>query len=287
MNGGFAMRGKLNTVKNLAWALAIGVTLLALLLGLLFAAFARYGGEMERPQVQLGALHSASEASVPETAAGAPVQVATGALVTLAETRDAGQGYIDSLTFLCDSATVGLRDYGLLSDGLATTQVWGSQSGTLPVSQLADCVIRYPNDGSEISPANAAMVSKPSILVISVGQDGLAGVDQQSFVQNYEALIQSIRDASPGTIIVCCSITNLGPGYAGSDGLTRDGISWANDWIQQVCRDTGAYFCDVASAMRDSTNVVEAGFLSANGKTLNSAGLNTWLGFLRTHAVEN
>ena len=280
------MRGKLNTVKNLAWALAIVVTLLALLLGLLFAAFSRYGGEMERPQVQLGTLRSESAPSAAETAPDAPVQSATGQLVTLSETKDAGQGYIDSLIFLCDSATIGLRDYGLLSEGQATTQVWGTQSGSLPVSELDSSTIRYPGDGSEISPANAAMVSKPAILVISVGQDGLANVDQQTFVQNYEALVQSIRAASPGTIIVCCSVTNLGPAYAGSDGLTRDGISWANDWIQQVCRDTGAYFCEVAGAMRDSTNVLDASYTSANGKTLNSAGLNTWLGYLRTHAVQ-
>ncbi len=280
------MRGKLNTVKNLAWALAIVVSLLALLLGLLFAAFSRYGGEMERPQVQLGALRSESVAGEEASAPAAPVQTATGQLITLAETRDAGQGYIDSLTFLCDSATIGLRDYGLLSDGLATAQVWGTQSGSLPAAELSSCMIRYPGDGSEISPANAAMIAKPSILVISVGQDGLAYVLHDGFIEQYEAPIRSIRAASPGTIIVCCSVTNLGPTYVGSDGLTRDGISWANDWIQQVCKDTGAYFCDVAGAMRDSTNVVDEGYLSANGKTLNSAGLNAWLGFLRTHAVE-
>ena len=280
------MRGKLNTIKNLAWALAIGVALLALLLGLLFAAFSRYDGEMERPQVQLGEHRVEAGGTAATPAPDAPAQVATGQLITLAETKDAGQGYIDSLLFLCDSATIGLRDYGLLSDGLATTQVWGSQSGSLPVSTFADCLIRYPSDASQISPANAAMVSKPSILVISIGQDGLAEVDQQTFIQNYEALVNSIREASPGTILVCCSITNLGPNYAGGDGLTRDGISWANDWIQQVCKDTGAYFCDVSSAMRDSTNVLDSSYTSANGKTLNSAGLNAWLGYIRTHAVQ-
>lgn len=282
------MHGKLNTIKNLAWALAIGVTLLALLLGLLFAAFTRYGGEMERPQVQLGAqqLESTAESTGPATAEETPVQTATGTLITLPETQDAGQEYLDSLTFLCDSATIGLRDYGLLSQGLATTQVWGTQSGSLPASSFADCVIRYPGDGSQISPGDAAMIAKPAILVISIGQDGLAEVDQLRFTENYEALIRQIRASSPGTIIVCCSITTLGPSYTGTDGLTRDGISWANDWIQQVCKDTGAYFCDVSNAMRDSTNVMEENLLSANGKTLNSAGLHAWLDYIRTHAVE-
>lgn len=279
------MQGKLNTIKNLAWALAIGVVLLALLLGLLFAAFSRYSGPLERPQVQLGELASGEE-TYSATAPAEAVQTQIGQLITLEESRDAGQAYIDSLTFLCDSATIGLRDYGVLTDGLATTQVWGTASGSLPDAELGEFLIRYPGDGSEISPADAAMITKPAILVISVGQDGLMDVDRNTFIANYDTLIRSIRQTSPGTIIVCCSITSVGPDYRGPDSLTTDAISWANDWVQQVCMDTGAYFCDVAHDMRDSTNVLDSSYASANNKTLNSAGLNAWLGYLRTHPVK-
>ena len=277
------MQGKLTTIKNLGWALAVMVTLLALLLGLLFAAFSRYDGEMERPTVHLGATPLVGGESGEGTVA--PVQTATGELITLAETSDAGEGYIDSLTFLCDSTTIGLRDNGLLKGGISTTQVWGGVSGSLPVGTLANCLIYYPNDGSSISPADAAMIAKPKILVIAVGQDGLMEVDQQGFTENYEALIRSIRERSPGTVIVCCSIPFVGAGYSGPDGLTPDAIAWANDWVQQVCRDTGAYFCDVANAMRDSTNVLLSGYASSNNKSLNTAGLSFFLQYLRTHAV--
>ena len=280
------MRGKLNTIKNVAWALAIGVTLLALLLGLLYAAFTRYGGEMERPQVQLGALKSDSADPAASAAPDAPVQTATGELITLAETKDAGEGYIDSLTFLCDSATIGLRDYGILSGGIATTQVWGSNSGSLPIGTIPDALIKYPGDGSQINAIDAAMIAKPKILVISIGQDGLMGVDKETFIANYESLVMGIREKSPGTYIVCCSVTSVGANYAGADGLTRDAINWANDYIQQVCIDTGAYFCDVAHDMRDSTSVLEGSYASSNGKTLNTAGLNAFLQYLRTHMVE-
>ena len=65
-----------------------------------------------------------------------------------------------------------------------------------------------------------------------------------------------------------------------------DAINWANDYIQEVCIDTGAYFCDVAHDMRDSTSVLESSYASSNGKTLNTAGLNAFLQYLRTHMVE-
>ena len=277
------MQGKLNTYKNFAWALAIGVALFALLLGLLFTAFARYGGDWERPKIQLGEAAAATVDVDGVIVGGEAVQARTGSLITLPETADGGQGYIDSLTFLCDSTTIGLRDYGILSDGLATTQVWGSVSGSLPIGTLPDALIKYPGDGSQINAMDAAMIAKPHILVISVGQDGLMNVDKDSFIAKYEALINGIREKSPHTYIVCCSITTVGPDYAGSDGLTRDAISWANDYIQQVCIDTGAYFADVAREMRDSTNVLNSSYASANGKTLNSSGLNVFLQYLGTH----
>ena len=282
------MQGKLTTIKNLAWALAIVVTLLALLLGLLFAAFSRYDGEMERPTVQLGAAKTASGTAQGSDPADpdAPVQSSTGRLIRLGETADAGQAYIDSLTFLCDSTTAGLLEYSMLSGGSASTQVWCGETGSLPVGTLANCLIKYPNDGSVISPAEAAMVSKPGILMLCIGQDGLMDVDQEGFVANYEALIRSIQAASPKTVIVCCSIPFVGAGYSGTDGLTPDAISWANDWVQQVCIETGVYFCDVANAMRDSTNVLTSGFTTANNKTLNRAGLSFYLQYLRTHAVQ-
>ena len=279
------MQGKWNTYKNFGWALAIGVALFALLLGLLFTAFTRYGGELDRPKIQLGEV----SAAVPEAGAvpeADTVQDRTGRLVTLAGTADGGQGYIDSLTFLCDSATIGLRDYGILSGGIATTQVWGSNSGSLPIGTIPDALIKYPGDGSQINAIDAAMIAKPKILVISIGQDGLMGVDKETFIANYESLVMGIREKSPGTYIVCCSVTSVGANYAGADGLTRDAINWANDYIQEVCIDTGAYFCDVAHDMRDSTSVLDGSYAPSNGKTLNTAGLNAFLQYLRTHMVE-
>ena len=279
------MQGKWNTYKDFGWALAIGVALFALLLGLLFTAFTRYGGELDRPKIQLGEV----SAAVPEAGAvpeADTVQDRTGRLVTLAGTADGGQGYIDSLTFLCDSATIGLRDYGILSGGIATTQVWGSNSGSLPIGTIPDALIKYPGDGSQINAIDAAMIAKPKILVISIGQDGLMGVDKETFIANYESLVMGIREKSPGTYIVCCSVTSVGANYAGADGLTRDAINWANDYIQEGCIDTGAYFCDVAHDMRDSTSVLDGSYASSNGKTLNTAGLNAFLQYLRTHMVE-
>ena len=183
------MRGRLTAIKNIAWALAIVLCLLAVFIGLLFAAFTRNSGEQFRGGVKLGSKPVQTESV--DAAATRPAQMSDGSLQTLPETEDAGQAYIDSLTFLCDSPWIGLKSYAMLSGGESTTQVWTSPSGVMAVADIADSRIVFPNDGSIVTAANAAMILQPPILVIALGNDGIANIDQFDFIDRYEALIKA------------------------------------------------------------------------------------------------
>ena len=282
------MNGKLSNIKNTAWAIAIVVSLVLLLVALGFAAFTRHPGELERPTVLMGEAAEKRDAALAEKKAAeekAEQAAGPGEVYLLGESGDAGQAYIDSLTFLCDSALIGLRDYGLLREGTATTQVWGSSAGNIPASQLGSFKIRFPGDGSEISPTDAAMIAKPSILVISLGTDGLADSSETQFISDFEALIRGVQEASPYTTVVVCTITSVTISYSGSDGLEFTLVNRANEWLARICADTGAYLVDAASAVSDSNGSLLTEYASANGKTLNSAGLNQILMYLRNHAL--
>ena len=74
-----------------------------------------------------------------ETATDAPVSS-----VLLPETEDAGQEYIDKLTFLGDSTTYGLKFYEVLTGGKNTTQVWTPANGTLTLYNYAKATIVFP-----------------------------------------------------------------------------------------------------------------------------------------------
>ena len=277
------MNGKLTVYKNIAWAASIIICLVALFVGLVVAAFTRYGGEKERDDIVLGETTPAVQLGPITVGRGEndPIDV----FEPVPESEDGGQAYIDSLTFLLDSAAIGLRDYGLLSGGLENQQVWGSDAGNIPVADLAELSIRYPVDGSIISVGNAAMIAKPSRLVISVGSDGLSQVTKEEFIAAYEALIRSIRENSPDTQILCCSLSSVVPDYDASDGLSSSLVGEANEWIQTVCQETGCPYLDTGSVVRDSSGSLMSEFASANGKTLNSAGLNKILMYLRTHVA--
>lgn len=278
------MGGKLNGLKNIIWAFSIVLCLVAVLVGLIFAAASKYDGEQQRGDIMLGEVaESGTEAD--GEAEPLPALTGDGMLHELAETADTGQDYLDSLTFLCDSIWLGLRDYGMLSGGMATTQVWASSAGNIPAGSLSSFNIVFPDDGSELSPADAAMVKKPGKLVISLGMDSLANVTQDSFISGYCALINSIHAASPDTVIICCGLSSVTVDYPGIDGLTVDMVLSANEWIQQVCIDTGAYYADPADNLRDSSGSLMSEYASANGKALNSEALSAILSYLSTHAA--
>ena len=275
------MTGKWNELKNMAWALAIIVCLLALAVAFVIASVNRYSGDTMAQNTELKSETVANSSNVVELTAGE----GGGALLTLPETNDAGQEYIDKLTFICDSSFVGVRDYGLLSGGTGTYQVWATETGSLPIGSIMEKKIIYPSDKSEITISDAAMIAKPPVLVLCVGQDGLNNVDEAGFKNSYTNLVQTLKTVSPDSIIICCSITSVLNNYTGADNLTTIMISDANDWIKDVCANQGVYFAESGKAVGDGTGSVLSSYLSNNGKTLNSSGINEILEYLRRHAL--
>ena len=275
------MKSRTTAIKNIAWALAIVLCLLAVFVGLLFAAFTRNKGEQFRGGVPLGAQSTTEEKKKDSR----PAPVGDGSLMTLPETKDAGEAYIDSLYFLVDSTTIGLRDYGLLTrNGAPTTHVWSTPTGVLAVADIDTSRIVYPNDGSIISAANAAMIDQPHVLVVSLGNDGIANIDQFDFIQKYEKLITDLRAASPQTWILVLPLTSVTIDYSNNDGLTPARCSEANAWIQNLCKGIGVIYCDAVSAVQKDGVLLQE-YANADGRTLNSAGISQILQYLRYHAV--
>lgn len=270
------MFDRLTGLKNILWAIGIVLCLILLFVGLIFSALSPYHGPSDPRTPDLNAAREQnSSADVSALSFAEP----DGELHELLSTRDAGEDYIRSSVFLTDSIMISLRDQSLTGG-----DVWSSESGSLPMGSISTWNILY-SDGSKISPADACMIAKPAKLFIAIGSDGLAKVSKDEFITGYKNLILSILRASPDTKIVCCSVSPVADGYAALDDLSNDLLTDANDWIREVCRDTGVYFADTASAVRSGSDLTPK-YAAANNKSLNTAGLQAVLGYLRTHAIE-
>ncbi len=267
-------------LKDLLWAAAIGLAVFALLIGLISVSFIAYHGDRGYPAMSLR--REKQEDAAQQTPA--PVKNSTGlqadgTLHPLAETKDAGQSYLDSLSLVCDSSFSSLR-------GAAVTEaaVWSSDTGSLPMGETASWLIRY-TDGSALNVSSAALTAKPAVLILAVGNDGSAAMSKDAFIDGYKTLIRNIAAVSPKTKIVCLSACSVTASYAGSDGMSKDKAAELNGWIKTVCIDTGAYYGDLSGVLQQDGYLRDE-FADGSGRALNSAGLRELLNYLSCHSLD-
>ncbi len=269
------MFDKVTGLKNILWAIGIVVCLVALFVGCVMAAVSPYHGEADPRTPDLNAVR--------EKNSSADVSAMTfvepdGELHALRESKDAGEEYLRGGVFLSDSVMIALREQSLTGG-----DVWSSDSGSLPMSSIATWNILY-SDGSKISPVDACMIAKPARFFIAIGSDGLARVTKDEFITGYKNLINAIHSVSPETKIVCCSVCPVCADYEPLDDLDSDLTANGTDWVKEVCLETGAYYADVASALSVGGDL-NPKYAEADGKTLNTAGAQLVLEYLRTHAI--
>lgn len=278
----------------LVWAIAIVACLLVVLFSLLFASFTYGSGvdittappsaEGEGPAPD-GPSAPAQEGDTPASAApGASTGIDTTSAALLPETEDAGQAYIDRLTFLGDSTTNGLKEYGVLSGGTATTQVWTPASGTLTLYLWNAASIVYPETGAEMTIADAVETKKPEYLVITLGVNGVAELEEDAFKIYYTDIINCVKEASPSTRIICNSIYPVENDYEHIDQISNEKINTANGWILDVAEATGTRYADSCSVLKAADGSLREELGNGDGLHLNADGYNAVLEYLRTHA---
>jgi hypothetical protein len=269
------MLDKILHFKNILWAVLVLICLLAVVIGLIYCLVNPYPGERDIPVIQLGETAPKAERSQ-ESQTGSDTADA-GKLTALGKTKDKGEEYISSLTFLADH-----KNAAVVSYGADTGKVWLGEDGLIRMNSLDTLTIRFPGDGSIVSALNAAMIAKPSVLVILIGTDELASVDRDGFISGYEQFVRSLLAQSPDTQIICCSLSSVTIGYAGD--VTAARINEANEWLQTVCTDLPVWYADTASAVcRDGVLLDE--YASSDGISLNGAGVSAVFEYLRTHAL--
>ena len=280
--GVIMMKNGLTGLKNFIWAAAILAALLALLIGMVFAMSSSYKGERDSGTMTLGETVKREKKSADGVDAG--LDAAPAVLRELPATQKNTLESVFGMTFLIDRTVLGLRTYcENYGDGV-TSSIWTDGNTGLSAFEAADTPIIFV-DGSLITPPNAAMISKPKTLVIYLGGDKLADTGELDFIDGYTRLINELRDASPNTQIIVCSIASVSTNYQGGDGLTPELIARANEWIRQVCLNTGVWYADIASILNDDAGYLSDAYLTPDGRSVAAAGIALIVDYFRFHGV--
>jgi hypothetical protein len=204
---------------------------------------------------------------------------------------DAGAEYQNSLIFVGDSLTAHLRSHGVLKGGKDTKQVWTCENNTMTLSSEINAVkIVYPETGEKMTISEAAAKAKPAILVINLGINGFAFLNEAEFKAHYTALIKAIQEASPDTGIILQSI------YPVTDFCTTfekslDGqppnpkIDQTNTWVKAVAAENGCRYLDTQSILKDEKNNLKTEYCNnPDGIHMGKNAYVQILEYVRTHA---
>ena len=204
----------------------------------------------------------------------------------LGETADAGQDYLDRIIFLGDSTTYSFLYYGKLSGGKESLQVWTPASRTLTLDHAVTTTILYPDTEEEITVAAAVEKKKPEIMVITLGVNGIAYMNEEYFKSSYTKLVNKITDASSDTQIILQSIFPVATNWEKTTSINNEKINNANQWIRDVAESCGVHYLDTISVLA----VAEDGYLptsyqNGDGLHLSPAACDIVLEYIRTHAL--
>ena len=275
------MKNRASNTRNLLWAVGILLCLVAMLVALIFAMSQKNTGNRADGTLVLGHIER-GEKPVDVDLAG--LESTANQLMPVPETKKGNLEDVFGMTFLLDKTLMGLRSYVTNYGDGVNAQIWTDDGSGLMAKNAAETPIVFV-DGSLITPSNAAMVTRPRTVLLYLGGDGLADTTEQEFTDGYTRLINSIREASPSTNIIVCSIGSISSNYQGSDGLSPQLIASANSWIRQVCTNTGAYYADIAAIVNNEQGFLSDEFLTPDGRSIAAAGIALIVDYLRCHYI--
>ncbi|MBR3860990.1 MAG: SGNH/GDSL hydrolase family protein [Oscillospiraceae bacterium] len=270
------------------WSGAIIVTVFLALIALIFSACARQEPETAQTpaqtQQETPAANGDADAPQPEQE---PQPEATPEPVRLGETADAGREYLDRVIFLGDSTTYGIGYYYTIGyqELCPPEQIWTPKSGTLTLSYQSIATVVYPETDEELSIPEAAARAKPDILIITLGVNGVSFMDEDFFVREYSALVQSIQEASPETKIILNSIYPVAASYRYQDDINNDKIRTANGWVERVAAETGCRFLYSFECLIGDDGYLPESSQNGDGIHLTGEAFTEVMHYIRTHAL--
>ena len=271
------------------WSLSILLCVILSIFVLFFASCSKLEtaekkGE-DNPAVEDAATQAGEALDTQLTDPGAETQ--TDSVSTrLAQTADAGSGYVDKFVFLGDSTTYGLKYYGVLSGGSNTTQVWTPASGTLSLHQQSFATIVYPESGEELTIVEAVTRKQPEYMLITLGVNGVSFMDEAYFTSEYTKLVQNIQSASPNTKIILNSMYPVASDYKYLADINNQKITTANVWVEKVAEATGVHFLNSYETIVGADGWLPQDKQNGDGIHLNADGFQLILDYIRTHAYQ-
>lgn len=199
----------------------------------------------------------------------------------LKQTPRADDVYLAGTLFVGDSRTNGLKATGEIDEGniVASDGMSHSSAVTQRVIDRGSRLVTIPEAVSEI---------KPSRMVVNFGINGIAWLNEEQFISDYETLLTALEESSPDSVIIIESILPVSASKERSEPrMANSKIDRYNELLRELAQKRGHYYLNSASALKDADGNMATEYDSGDGLHFNSDGSKEILNQVLTHAVED
>lgn len=199
--------------------------------------------------------------------------------VTLKETEDGGDSYIDNIIFAGDSMAL----YYVINDTIPGTQLWHQISIT-PETALTSPIYINHIDTKKTFVENFEL-NKPEMVIMTLGTNSAAYMTPEYFYEKYTELVKKIQKASPKTKLIIQSIPPVDSSWDDEDGsINNDKINKLNYYIGKMCEELNVKFLNSAVAMKDENGACKKGYCREDdGIHPTAKGSEALINYARTH----
>lgn len=196
----------------------------------------------------------------------------------------APEGYVDKLVFYGDSTTHGMKAYKVFGSR-DTKQVWTPTSGTLALFRAATDLVWNPNTQSEMSLADLCKTEKPEYLIMTLGVNGVAMMDENWFKTDYQNIINIILQNSPNTKLILQSIYPVARSYAQQGSINNTKIQQANKWIVQIAKANNLPYLNTYSVLVGEDGYLPESYQNGDGMHFNEVGFAKIMDYVKSHPL--
>ncbi|MEG0691878.1 MAG: SGNH/GDSL hydrolase family protein [Oscillospiraceae bacterium] len=197
----------------------------------------------------------------------------------LVETERADESYLEKITFVGDSRTVGLQHYGIPVENIF------AEDGLNHEQALTKEVVRL-NDRKLTTIKEAVLVTAPDIMIVNFGINGAAYMPVDTFIEGYEKLIDELLEASPSSILVIEAIMPVSLSYEQTEsGCSNEKIDEINEALYDMAKEKGIYYLATNDVMKNKSNDLIDTYHRGDGIHYNAKAYEAIIEYILTHEI--
>lgn len=200
----------------------------------------------------------------------------------LNETLEATDDYFENIMFLGDSRTDALAAYNLIPS-YNTFAVQGINHVDYMSHTFTDALTGVTGNIFTI-----LQNRQPKIVYIALGVNGVGFMDDKTFVEKFEMLVDKVIEATPNSKIIIQAILPVEEEHFTYTGklLTNEAIDYMNTNLLDIASSRKLFYIDFTALMKDADNDLSSEYDSSDGLHYNFKGYELVVKQIKKHAID-